>query len=143
MNHPLYVNVVYSETGIQKNCPTKPSPAQLKLSVGPFGFCVNPLRHYIASGTLCITLAASAWMTQSLWPLRGLNWLLLSLSISQSIFTTYQTPLLILYQITINRLISRGVRYKRLIWIVSCPMQYLINRTSPSMVPIVFISLIG
>ena len=74
----------------------------LKLSFGPFGLCVSllltcasprtlcvsPLRHCTASGTLCVTLEASAWMTQSLWPLcclcwalHSLDWLLLSLSL--------------------------------------------------------------
>ena len=53
---------LYPETGIQKTCPTKPSPAQLKLSVGPSGLCISPrtlcvsaLRHCAAYGSLCVT----------------------------------------------------------------------------------------
>ena len=60
---------LYLETGIQKTCPTKPSPTQLKLSTGPSSLCINllltcvspltlcinPLRHCAASRTLCVT----------------------------------------------------------------------------------------
>lgn len=79
---------LYLETGIQKTCPTKPFPAQLKLNACPYGLCVSllltyvnprtvcikPLRHYAISGTLYVTPAASAWMTQFPWPLRCLCW---------------------------------------------------------------------
>ena len=110
---------LYLKTGIHKTCPTKPSPAQLKLSVGPFGLCVSllltcvspltlcvsPLRHCATSGTLCVTPAASTWMTQSLWLLRclcwalcSLDWMMISLSLllrwSLSIVSTsYSLPL--------------------------------------------------
>jgi len=75
---------LYPETSIQKTCPMKPSSAQLKLSaspsslyvsllltcVRPKALFVSPLRHRVASETLCVTPVAFTWMTQSLWPLR-------------------------------------------------------------------------
>ena len=63
---------LYSETGIQKTCPVKPSLAQRKVRaslpglyisllltrVSPKTLYVNPLRHCVASGSLCITPSA-------------------------------------------------------------------------------------
>ncbi|CAA3019302.1 Hypothetical predicted protein [Olea europaea subsp. europaea] len=56
---------LYLEIGIQKTYPMKPSPAQLKLSAGPFGLyvgpktlCISPLRHCTASRTLYVTPSA-------------------------------------------------------------------------------------
>lgn len=63
---------LYLETYIQKTCPMKPSPAQMKLSASPSGLCisprtlcVSPLRHCTTSRTLYVTPTASAWLTQS------------------------------------------------------------------------------
>lgn len=70
---------LYLETGIQKTCPTKPSPAPLKHCISLLLLCASPLKHCAASGTLCVTPAGSAWMTQTPWPLRCLCWALCGL----------------------------------------------------------------